>query len=258
VVVGRGTTCRVEIVSNDWSLAAPSINEKKGFGAGWVGSIDAAGLPVKPVANLSAAPLMNPETDFDVVEKAQEAVMLFEDLRNFTKLSETTLPYDVVYIVNKYDATCGKAIEANTGRLDKFIGEGIMAIFEASDSIEMNCKRGVKAASEISKQIKMLSQDLSKEFSAEVKCGMAIHTGQSIVGMMGYGDTVSRTAIGYNVNVASRLEQMTKAYNSDLIIFKQVAKQAALKTSEFVEESVEVRGRNEKLDIVSTPDASQL
>ena len=87
---------------------------------------------------------------------------------------------------------------------------------------------------------------------------MAIHTGQSIVGMMGYGDTVSRTAIGYNVNVASRLEQMTKAYNSELIIFKQVAKQAALKTSEFVEESVEVRGRNEKLDIVSTPDASQL
>ena len=58
---------------------------------------------------------------------------------------------------------------------------------------------------------------------------MAIHTGQSIVGMMGYGDTVSRTAIGDNVNVASRLEQMTKAYNSELIIFKQVAKQAAPK-----------------------------
>ena len=76
--------------------------------------------------------------------------------------------------------------------------------------------------------------------------------------MMGYGDTVSRTAISDNVNVASRLEQMTKAYNSELIIFKQVAKQAALKTSEFVEESGEVRGRNEKLDIVSNPDASQL
>ena len=122
----------------------------------------------------------------------------------------------------------------------------------------MNCKAAVKAASEISKQIKMLSQDLSKEFSAELKCGMGIHSGQSIVGMMGYGDTVSRTAIGDNVNVASRLEQMTKAYNSELIISKQVAEQAALKTSYFVEKSVEVRGRNEKLDIVSIPDASQL
>ena len=162
----------------------------------------------------------------------------------------------MVYILNKYDATCGKAIEANTERLDKFIGDGIMAIFEASDSIEMNCKGAVKAASEISKQIKMLSQDLSKEFSAEVKCGLGIQTSQSIVGMIGYGNTVSRTVIGDNVNVASRLEQMTKAYNSALIISKQVAKQAALKTWEFVEKSVEVRGRNEKLYIMSTQDAS--
>jgi adenylate cyclase len=168
------------------------------------------------------------------------------------------LPYDVVYILNKYYATCGKAIEANSGRLDKFIGDGIMAIFEASDSIEKNCKEAVKAASEISKQIKLLSTDLSKEFSAELKCGMGIHTGQSIVGLMGYGDTVSRTAIGDNVNVASRLEQMTKAYNSELIISKQVAEKAKLKKGDFVEEAVEVRGRNEKLDIVSIPDASQI
>ena len=56
---------------------------------------------LKPVANLSVAPLMNRETDFDVVGKAQETVILFVDLRNFIKLSETTLPYDVVYILNK-------------------------------------------------------------------------------------------------------------------------------------------------------------
>ena len=61
--------------------------------------------------------------------KEQETVILFVDLRNFTKMSETTLPYDVVYILNKYYATCGQVIEANNGRLDKFIGDGIMAIF---------------------------------------------------------------------------------------------------------------------------------
>ncbi len=262
---GRCTTCRVKIVSNDGSLPEPSIHEKRALERARLDQSMRLACQLKPVANLSVTPLMNPETYFDVVGKAQElsgkeqeTVILFVDLRNFTKLSETTLPYDVVYILNKYYATCGKAIEANSGRLDKFIGDGIMAIFEASDSIEMNCKAAVKAASEISKQIKMLSQDLSKEFSAELKCGMGIHSGQSIVGMMGYGDTVSRTAIGDNVNVASRLEQMTKAYNSELIISKQVAEQAALKTSYFVEKSVEVRGRNEKLDIVSIPDASQL
>ena len=262
---GRCTTCRVKIVSNDGSLPAPSIHEQRALERAGLDQSMRLACQLKPVANLSVTPLMNPDTDFDVVGKVQElsgkeqeTVILFVDLRNFTKLSETTLPYDVVYILNKYYATCGKAIEANSGRLDKFIGDGIMAIFEANDSIELNCKGAVKAASEISKQIKMLSQDLNKEFSAELKCGMGIHTGQSIVGMMGYGETVSRTAIGDNVNVASRLEQMTKAYNSELIISKQVAEQAALKTSDFVEESVAVRGRNEKLDIVSIPDASQL
>ena len=217
-------------------MAAQTINEKKALEWAELNQSMRLACQLKPVANLSVTPLMNSETDFDVVGKAQElsrkeqeTVMLFVDLRNFTKLSETTLPYDVIYILNNYDATCGKAIEANSGRLDKFIGDRIMAIFEASDSIEVNCKGAVKAASEISKQIKMLSQDLSKEFSAELKCGMGIHTGQSIVGMMGYGDTVSRTAISDNVNVASRLEQMTKAYNSELIISKKVAVQAGLK-----------------------------
>ena len=69
---------------------------------------------------------------------------------------------------------------------------------------------------------------------------------------------ISRTAIGDNVNVASRLEQMTKTYNSELIISKLVAEKAALDSSKFSQESVEVRGRNEKLDIVSIIDASDL
>ena len=62
---------------------------------------------------------------------------MFIDLRDFTKLSETSLPYDVVYILNKYYAACGEVIEKNNGRLDKFIGDGIMAIFDNSNSINI-------------------------------------------------------------------------------------------------------------------------
>jgi adenylate cyclase len=91
----------VEIVSKDGSLPAPSIHEKKALE--WAGLNQSMRLAcqLKPVANLSVALLMNRETDFDVVGKAQETVILFVDLRNFTKLSETTLPYDVVYILIK-------------------------------------------------------------------------------------------------------------------------------------------------------------
>ena len=82
--------------------------------------------------------------------KEKETVVVFVDLRDFTKLSESKLPYDVVYILNKYYSVCGEIIERNKGRLDKFIGDGVMAIFDGSDDINTNCKNSLKAANEIS------------------------------------------------------------------------------------------------------------
>ena len=262
---GRCTTCRVKVVSCEGKLPIANVHESRALKRAGLDQSIRLACQLKPKNNITITPLLNPKSDFDVVGKAQElsgkeqeTVILFVDLRNFTKMSETTLPYDVVYILNKYYATCGQVIEANNGRLDKFIGDGIMAIFEADEAIEMNCKNAVKAASEISEQIKRLSEELIKEFSAELRCGMGIHTGQSIVGMMGYGEAVSRTAIGDNVNVASRLEQMTKVYNAELVISQLVAEKANLDISQFASKSVEVRGRDEKLDIVSIPDAAKL
>jgi adenylate cyclase len=262
---GRCTTCRIKVVSHEGQLPDANVHELR--------AIDRAGLDqsirlacqLKPKADLVVIPLLNPKNEFDVVGKAhelsgkeQETVILFVDLRNFTKLSEQKLPYDVVYILNKYYSTCGQIIESNNGRLDKFIGDGIMAIFEAKNSMEANCKNAVKAASEISEQMKVLSEEVSKEFSTDLKCGMGIHAGLSIVGMMGYGEAISRTAIGDNVNIASRLEQMTKQYNSELVISKFVADKAKIDTNGLITAAVEIRGRNEPLEVISVPNASLL
>lgn len=262
---GRCTTCRVKIAHYEGTLPAPSIHEQRALNRAGLDQSVRLACQLKPASSITVTPLMNPENEFNVLENAkelsgieQETVVLFVDLRNFTKLSETTLPYDVVYILNKYYATCGHAIEANTGRLDKFIGDGIMAIFDKDSEVKKNCSNALKAAADISESIRKLSDELSVDFSAELKCGMGIHMGQSIVGMMGYGDAISRTAIGDNVNVASRLEQMTKTYNSELVISKLVADNAGLDTSSYTVESVEIRGRGELLDIVSIDQATQL
>ena len=262
---GRCTTCRVKVSGENVTASNMSVYEKRALEkAGLDPSIRLA-CQLKPHSNVTITPLLNPESEFDVIGKSRElsgkeqnTVILFVDLRNFTKLSETTLPYDVVYILNRYYATCGRAIENNSGRLDKFIGDGVMAIFEAAETVEENCRNAVKAASKISEQMKVLGKELKVEFSADVKCGMGIHTGQSIVGMMGYGEAFSRTAIGDNVNVASRLEQMTKAYSSELVISKLVAEKANIDISKFTSEAVEVRGRDQKMDVVSISDASSL
>jgi adenylate cyclase len=87
---------------------------------------------------------------------------------------------------------------------------------------------------------------------------MGIHAGDTIVGMMGYGKTVTETAVGDNVNVASRLEGLTKDYNCELVVSRYVAERAAVQTDQFDKEQVDIRGRKEKLDVLLMRDASQM
>ena len=116
----------------------------------------------------------------------------------------------------------------------------------------------MKAAADFSSKIKKLSDELNGEFSAELSRRMGIHTGQSIVGMMGDAEAISRTAIGDNVNVASRLEQMTKTYNSKLVISKLVADNNRRDIHGLTIKPVEMRGRSKPLDIVSGSKALHL
>ena len=116
----------------------------------------------------------------------------------------------------------------------------------------------MKAAADFSSKIKKLSDELNGEFSAELSRRMGIHTGQSIVGMMGDAEAISRTAICDNVNVASRLEQMTKTYNSELVIAKLVADNTGLDIHGLIIKPVELRGKSDPLDIVLGSKALQL
>ena len=116
----------------------------------------------------------------------------------------------MVYILNKYYAVCGEIIEKNGGRLDKFIGDGIMAIFDAESKTDVNSRNAVISANEISKSMKTLNSELKTDFSEDMRFGMGIHAGSMIVGMMGYGKTVTETAVGDNVNIAARLEALSQ------------------------------------------------
>ena len=88
---------------------------------------------------------------------------------------------------------------------------------------------------------------------------MGIHAGETIVGMMGYGGgTVSETAVGDNVNVAARLEELTKSYKCQLVISKFVAEKANIDIKQFTGDFVNIRGRSDKLEILYMVNASEL
>ena len=136
----------------------------------------------------------------------QVIAVLFCDMRNFTTIADQRLPYDIVFLLNRYFAIVGEAVEKAGGRLDKFIGDGAMALFGLESAPGEACRQALAAGRAIIAGAARLSDELSGEISLPVHVAIGIHVGPAIVGSMGFGTTMGVTAIGDTVNISSRLE----------------------------------------------------
>ncbi len=263
---GRCSTCRVRIIDGWDKLNPPSDKETAVLRR--VGAPEGTRLACQsiPTGDVSVIPLL-PATA--TVRQAfnqpgylqgqeKEVVILFADLRSFTKFSEQKLPYDVVFVINQYFRHMGEAIEANGGHLDKFIGDGVMALFGLEDDSQTASRKAINAARAMSEELEIMNRNLASDLPSPLKIGIGLHLGQVIIGQMGYGTATSITAIGDPVNTASRLEAMPKEYESQLIFSQRVADQAAGDFSILRHESVEIRGRVEPLGIYIVKDARDL
>ena len=175
--------------------------------------------------------------------------MLFADLRSFTGMAERKLPYDLVFILNSYFKTAGEAVARAGGVVDKFVGDGVMALFGIETDPNDGCRRALTAANEIVNGVDQLSQLLVTELAEPLKIGVGIHSGPAVVGRMGYGSAVSLTAIGDTVNVASRLQDLTKEYSCQMVISEEVARYAGMNVGSFPRHELAVRNRREALTV---------
>jgi adenylate cyclase len=185
-------------------------------------------------------------------------VVLFADLRSFTGMAEHKLPYDLVFILNSYFKTAGEAVARAGGVIDKFVGDGVMALFGIETDPVDGCRRALNAAFEMVNGVNQLSQLLAAELAEPMRIGVGIHSGPAVVGRMGYGSAVSLTAIGDTVNVASRLQDLTKEYGCQLVISAEVAKHAGMNIDLFPRHDLTVRNRQEPLAIYVIEDVQAL
>ena len=144
--------------------------------------------------------------------------VLFSDIRNFTTRSESVPAEQVVTYLNEYFTAMVRAIHKHKGTVDKFMGDGIMAIFGAPLEDPQSASNAVRAALEMQSELDSLNQVLKSRGIAPIRIGVGIHTGEAVVGNIGSPQKMEYTAIGDVVNTSSRLEGLNKKYDSEILI----------------------------------------
>jgi adenylate cyclase len=140
----------------------------------------------------------------------QTITVLFADIRGFTRLSEHAAPEKVVQLLNKYFSAMTDIIFAHGGTLDKYLGDGLMALFGAPTATPQDATNALNAAVAMQRRVIGINQELRAEGFTEIGVGIGLHTGEATVGYIGSERRSEYTAIGDTVNTASRLESNSK------------------------------------------------
>jgi adenylate cyclase len=178
----------------------------------------------------------------------QIVTVLFADIRGFTRLSEHAAPERVVHLLNLYFTTMSEIILKHGGTVDKFIGDGLMALFGAPTASPDDAAGAISAAIEMQRAMKDVNAELGFADFGQVSIGIGLHTGDATVGYIGSERRSEYTVIGDTVNVSSRLESHAKA--GEILISEETRKAAGDMPHLFVpREPIRVRNREQPIKI---------
>lgn len=254
---GRCSTCRVRINRGLRSLPRPSDEERRVLaGVGAAPDVRLA-CQTRPERDVAVTPLLaadaQPVDAFAPADarqgREQEVTVLFADLRGFTRMVERKLPYDVVFILNRYFEAVGTAIRRAGGVTNQFVGDGVMALFGVEGDVGAGCRQSLQAARLIREAVSALSEELADELEEPLRIGVGIHTGPAVVGRIGWGDSFYLTAVGDTVNVTARLEQATKDYHAELVVSEAVMTLAGVDPAAFEQQDLMVRNRDQPVPV---------
>jgi adenylate cyclase len=185
-------------------------------------------------------------------------VSMFVDMRGSTKLAENRLPFDTVFVVNRFLGAVSQAVIECGGQPNQFLGDGQLALFGLTTSRQTACRQALRAAAMIAANVEDLNQFLKHDLRQPIRFGIGIHCGEVIVGDIGYRDHMVFTALGDAVNVAARLQDMTKSIGCEAILSEEVRATAGLAADALPRQEVEIRGRNEPMTVHTVASTSVL
>jgi class 3 adenylate cyclase len=189
--------------------------------------------------------LLNSESlvDFNLGDHVEAAMsVMFTDIRNFTQISEGMTPAQNFEFINSFLTQIGPIIRHHGGFIDKYIGDAIMALFPQSPVHAARCAVDMQIA------LRSFNDKWHGLVNQEVKVGCGIHYGPMVLGIVGYAERLSGTVMSDAVNLASRLESLTKQYNAQIVVSEDVLQHMSVAESRGFNtrmlDSVKVKGRN--------------
>lgn len=154
------------------------------------------------------------------IGQEKEIAILFADIRGFTRFSEMLLPYDVIYLLNRYFHQMGMVINRHGGIINNYMGDGLMALFGV-EPLEQPADRAVRAALDMLAEMEQLNPYIELLYHQRLEIGIGIHYGSAVIGSVGASNNRMMTAIGDAVNFASRIESANKQLGTHILISEE-------------------------------------
>ena len=264
----RCSTCRVRVLGDVGGLPPPAGREAH--------VLDRVGVAANPSIRLACQ--LRPDTDIGVIPilpasmnasllrkgrrmnigKERYVVSMFVDMRGSTKLAEARLPFDVVFLINRFLAAVSQAALDAGGQPNQFIGDGTLALFGLEVSAETACRQAMRAAARVAVNVEQMNRQMKADLVEPIRFGIGIHGGDVIVGDIGFKEHTVFTALGDPVNVAARLQDLTKSLNCKVVISDEVCVAAGLAPDALTRQEVAIRGRDEPMVVRSVEDPAVL
>lgn len=258
---GRCTTCRVVVDQGAEHLPPPAPPEARSLAR--VNAPDGMRLAcqLRPQAPLSVTRMFRadgrPGRAHASQGSEQQLAILFLDMRGFTARTAGQLPYDVVFLLNRFFDAIVPAITRSGGTVDKYLGDGLLALFE-SPSPQHSARAALEAATAIGTALQDFNARMLAAGEPEVRIGIGIHLGELVLGEIGSAAHAPRTIIGDSVNTASRLEAQTKALGVELLVSARVLEVAGHDLAALSLQRFELRGVSESLMALPVEQAAAL
>jgi adenylate cyclase len=258
----RCTTCRVRVGQGLATLPPPGRDEAAALARIGAAPNVRLACQLRPSRDLDITPVLPPDAGVrqpgGVQGREQRVAAMFVDLRGSTTLGERKLPYDVVFLLNRFFEEMFAALESTGGHYAQFSGDGLLALYGLETGFRRACRDALSGSVEMSRRLRRLNAHLADELAVPLRIGIGVHAGEAIVGTMGPPASPNLSAVGDNINVAARLEQQSKVLDCALVVSATAATAAGVDLSGFPAHLLPLRGREVPIAVFAVADPEAL